>query len=98
MASLTDSSSDLTANFIATSFCASIPKDNRTSTLTLPMYTPDNKHVCDLELLATTSVPCNERKKHDYTLTIKTNSIVFSIPGPHNGVHKKQMEELFSIA
>lgn len=58
MASLTVSSSDLTVNFIATSFGPSSPKDNRTSTFIFPMNTPDNKHVCDLELGGTTSVPC----------------------------------------
>ncbi|RYR70024.1 hypothetical protein Ahy_A03g016544 isoform B [Arachis hypogaea] len=57
MASLTVSSSDLTASFIATSLGPSSPKDNRTSTLMFPMYTPDSKHVCDLELGGTTSVP-----------------------------------------
>jgi len=58
MASLTVSSSDLTESFIATSFGPSSPKDNRTSTFTFPMNTPDNKHVCDLELGGTSSVPC----------------------------------------
>lgn len=57
MASLILSSSDLTASFMATSFGPSIPNDNRTRTFTLPMNTPDNRHVCDLELLGTTSVP-----------------------------------------
>ncbi|RYR70023.1 hypothetical protein Ahy_A03g016544 isoform I [Arachis hypogaea] len=43
MASLTVSSSDLTASFIATSLGPSSPKDNRTSTLMFPMYTPDKR-------------------------------------------------------
>lgn len=63
MASLTLSSSDLTASFIATSFGPSSPKDKRTSTFTFPMNTPDNKQVCDLELGGTASVPCKAHKQ-----------------------------------
>lgn len=77
IASLTFSFSDLTANFIATSFVPSIPKDNRTSTFTLPMYTPDNKHVCDLELLGTVSVPCNKKWKKMHSVSYQKRSVIW---------------------
>lgn len=65
IASLTFSSSDLTASFMATSFEASIPKDSLTRTFTLPIYTPDNRHEWDLELLGTTSVPWRKKKRKE---------------------------------
>ena len=59
MASATEASSALTPSFIAISFELSIPNCALTNTFTFPMYTPDNKQVCDLALLGTVSVPCN---------------------------------------
>uniref|UniRef100_A0A7C9E5I2 Uncharacterized protein n=1 Tax=Opuntia streptacantha TaxID=393608 RepID=A0A7C9E5I2_OPUST len=89
MVSLTDSSSDLTASFIATSRFASRPNCNRTRTFKLPMNTPESRHVCDRELLGTTSVPsqgCMPRR----LITAVTASAKLSLgPRPYSSTFSK---------